>query len=89
MSDRAGVVTLRDGDWQDTFRRLDDAGGGVIRVPPGTHDCEPTRIDLAEYDSVGDDFAVRGAGLGTSELDFGVGPGDGLTIADSAGRDLF
>jgi len=89
MTDTAGVVTLQDGDWADAFRRLDEAGGGVISVPPGTHDCEPTRIDLAEYDTVDDEFAIRGAGLGTSVLDFGVGPGDGFALTDSAGSDLF
>lgn len=89
MTADSGVVTLQDGDWTDAFRRLDAIGGGVVRVPPGTHRCEPTRIDLSEYDSLDDNIAIRGAGIGTSRLDFGNGPGDGFTLADSDGGDFF
>ena len=89
MHDIPGVITLREGDWHDTFRQLDEQGGGVVWVPPGTHESEPTTIDLADYGAVGDDFAIRGAGMGTSVLDFGRGGGDGLSIIDSEGRDLF
>lgn len=89
MTGTSGVVTLQDGDWTDAFRRLNELGGGVISVPPGTHDCEPTRIDLAEYDSLNNNFGIRGAGMGTSKLDFGTGSGDGFTIADSNGGDFF
>lgn len=89
MSTVPGVVTLRDGDWFDALQRLDDIGGGVVWIPPGTHDCEPTTVDLGEYEAIGDDFSIRGAGLGTSVLDFGRGGGDGFSIVDSTGSDLF
>jgi len=37
-----------------------NSAGGVISVPPGTHDCEPSEIDLAEYDSINNNFGIRG-----------------------------
>ncbi|WP_372480923.1 hypothetical protein ACAH01_16140 (plasmid) [Halomicrobium sp. HM KBTZ05] len=89
MTDVSGVVTLRDGDWHGAFERLDERGGGVLWVPPGTHDCEPTTVDLADYEAVGDDFAIRGGGVGTSVLDLGDGDGDGFAIVDGDGSDLF
>jgi len=89
MTDVSGVVPLQDGDWADAFERLDEMGGGVLRVPPGTHDCEPVRIDLAEYDSLDYNFAIRGAGMGTSVLDFGTGAGDSFSLVDSEGGDFF
>jgi len=57
-------------------------------VPAGRHDCEPVRIDLAAYD-LSNDVAIRGAGLGASVLEFGEGPGDGFTLVDSSGADIF
>lgn len=84
-----GVVTLREGDWTEAFQRLDDRGGGVIWVPPGVHDCEPTTIDLAAYDALCNNFTITGGGLATSILDFGRGPGDGFSLVDSAGGDMF
>lgn len=89
MTDVSGVVTLHNGDWHVAFRKLNERGGGVIWVPPGTHDCEPTTVDLAEYENVGDDFAIRGGGMGTSVLNLGHGAGDGFSIVDSDGSDLF
>lgn len=89
MTDVPGVVTLRDGDWHDAFRKLNERGGGVVWVPPGTHDCGPTTIDLADYGDIGDDFAIRGGGMGTSVVDLGRGDGDGFSIVDSDGSDLF
>jgi len=89
MTDVCGVVTLRDGDWHDAFERLDERGGGVIWVPPGTQACEPTTVDLADYEAVSDDFAIRGGGFGTSIVDLGRGDGDGFSIVDSGGSDLF
>lgn len=89
MTQSSGIVTLQNGDWTDAFQRLNELGGGVISVPPGTHDCEPSEIDLAEYDSINNNFGIRGAGMGTSKLDFGSGPGDGFTLADSNGGDFF
>jgi hypothetical protein len=89
MKDVPGVVTLADGDWTDAFRRLDEQRGGIIWVPPGTHDCEPTTVDLADYDSLDDNVAIRGGGLGASVLDFGAGAGDGFSLVDSEGDDLF
>lgn len=89
MNGVPGVVTLRDGDWSDALRRLDETGGGVVWVPPGTHDCEPITVDLADYDNIEDDFSIRGAGLGTSVLHLGRGGGDGFSLVDSDGRDLF
>ncbi|WP_123623586.1 hypothetical protein [Halorubrum sp. CSM-61] len=89
MEDIPGVVTLSDGDWTDAFRRLDAQRGGIVWVPPGVHDCEPTTVDLADYESLGDNFAIRGAGLGASVLDFGTGVGDGFSILDSNGGDMF
>lgn len=89
MTTVSEAVTLRWGDWHDAFRRLDERGGGVIWVPPGTQRSEPTTIDLADYEAVGDDVSIRGAGLGTSVVDFGRGAGDGFSIIDSAGSDLF
>jgi hypothetical protein len=89
MENLSGVVTLSDDGWTDAFRRLDEQQGGIIWVPPGTHDCEPTTIDLADYDALGDNVAIRGAGLGSSILDFGVGEGDGFSLIDSSGGDRF
>lgn len=83
------VVGLDDGDWERAFRRLDDQGGGVIRVPSGVVATPPTRIDLAEYPDVGNAIAIRGAGMGSSVLDLGTGPGDGLALVDSDGGDRF
>ncbi len=86
--DTTGAVVLRDGDWTGTFERLAERDGGLLWVPPGRQECAPARIDLAEY-SLRDDVTIRGAGIGTSVLDFGVGAGDGLSIVDDDGRDLF
>jgi len=89
MNGLTGVVTLSDGDWREAFERLDERGGGVIWVPPGTHDCEPETIDLAGYDSLRNNVAIRGSGLGTSILDFGDGSGDGFSLVDTDGSDIF
>jgi len=89
MTVASGVVELQGGDWNDAFRRLDEIGGGVIRVPPGTHRCQPTRIDLADYESLDDNIGIRGWGMGASKLDFGSGPGDGFTLVDSNEGDFF
>lgn len=83
------AVVLEHGDWRAAFDRLDDRGGGVIRVPPGRHDCDPVRIDLAAYDRLQNNVAIRGAGLGASILDFGTGGGDGFALVDSTGADVF
>jgi len=89
MEDMPGVVTLSDGDWSDAFRRLDEQQGGIIWVPPSVHDCEPTTVDLADYDSLCNNVVIRGAGLGASVLDFGTGTGDGFSLVSSDGADLF
>jgi len=89
MTDSYDIITLRNGDWTGAFRRLDENNGGVIRVPPGTHHCEPTTVDLADYASLDSNFAIRGTGMGTSVLDFGQGPGDGFTLLDSDDGDFF
>jgi hypothetical protein len=81
-------VTLR-GSWPDAFGRLEERGGGVIRVPAGVHETGSARIDLAAYPSLGNGVVVRGEGLGTSVVHLGTGPGDGLTVADSEGGDRF
>jgi hypothetical protein len=85
----SGVVSLRDGDWNGAFRRLDEAGGGIIWVPPGRHFCDPTTIDLALYDGLKNNVAIRGGGLGTSVLDFGRGAGNGFTLLHSDGGHQF
>jgi hypothetical protein len=89
MSGASGPITLEDGDWVDAFERLDDRGGGVIRVPAGIHDCDPVRIDLADYDALDNNVAIRGAGIGSSLLHFGEGSGDGFALVDSDGSDVF
>jgi hypothetical protein len=89
MDGAVPTVTLRDGDWERTFEQLDDRGGGVIWVPPGTHHCSPVRIDLADYDALNNNVSIRGAGLAASVLNFGTGPGDGFTLSDSDGSDIF
>jgi hypothetical protein len=89
MTVASGVVELQGGDWNDAFRRLDEIGGGVVRVPPGTHSCQPTRIDLADYEPLDDNVGIRGWGVGASVLDFGSGPGDGFTLVDSNEGDFF
>lgn len=89
-SDSSSVtVSLRDGDWERAFRRLDDHGGGSIHVPSGVHETEPVRIDLASYPALGNSVAIRGNGLGTSVVDLGSGPGDGFAIVDDDGGDRF
>lgn len=89
MTELHGVVELQRGDLREAFRRLDERGGGVVWVPPGVHDCRPTTIDLADYDSLCNNFAITGGGLGTSVLDFGTGPGDGFSLVDTDGGDMF
>lgn len=89
MDGSSGPVTLEDGDWLDAFARLDERGGGVIRVPAGIHECDPVRVDLAEYDALNNNVAVRGAGIGSSILHFGEGSGDGFALVDSDGADVF
>lgn len=89
MNDGSGPVTLEDGDWVDAFERLDERGGGVIRVPAGIHDCEPVRIDLAKYDALNNNVSIRGTGIGSSILHFGEGGGDGFALVDSDGSDVF
>lgn len=82
-------MQLRDGDWEDAFRRLDERGGGVIHVPNGVHETEPVTIDLADYPDLGDDVAIRGEGLDASVVHLGEGPGDGFSIVDGDGSDVF
>lgn len=89
MIDESGVVRLRDGDWTAAFRRLDAAGGGIIWVSPGRHDCAPATIDLALFDDLRNNVSIRGGGLGTSVLDFGTGPGNGFTLLHSDGGHQF
>jgi hypothetical protein len=84
-----GPVRLVDGDWQTAFRRLNESGGGVISVPAGVHQSEPTTVDVADYPNLGDDVSIRGAGLGASVVDLGTGGGDGLSIVDGDGSDRF
>lgn len=79
------VVRLTDGDLEGAFERLDKQGGGVIRVPPGVTHCEPTTINLAEYDDLQNNVSIRGAGLQSSILNFGTGSGDGLSIVSRNG----
>ncbi|WP_248516724.1 hypothetical protein [Salinarchaeum laminariae] len=79
------AVWLDDGDWAAAFDRLDQQGGGVIRVPAGVTASEPTTIDLAEYDDLQNNVSIRGAGLAASVVDFGKGPGDGLSIVATDG----
>ena len=74
MTVASGVVELQDGDWNDAFRRLDEIGGGVVRVPPGTHSCQPTRIDLADYEPLDDNVGIRGWGLGRACSTSGPAP---------------
>jgi len=81
------VVGLTDGDLEGAFDRLDDQGGGVIRVPPAVTRCEPTTINLANYDDLQNNVAIRGAGPAASVLDFGDGPGDGLSIVSRDGEE--
>lgn len=82
-------VVLTNGDWTEAFDRLDDRNGGVIWVPAGEHACEPVRIDLAAYDNLRNNVTIRGAGPGASVLNFGTGAGDGFSIVDSSGADVF
>jgi hypothetical protein len=89
MNGGSGPVTLRDGDWVDAFERLDDRGGGIIRVPAGIHDCDPVSIDLADYGALHNNVSIRGAGIGSSILHFGEGGGDGFALVDSEGSDVF
>ena len=88
MPARSDGVRLEDGDWERAFERLDERGGGVIRVPAGITASEPTTIDLAEYPNLQNNVAIRGSGLAASVVDFGEGPGDGLSIVatDSEGE---
>jgi len=89
MPRRPDDVRLEDGRWTDAFDRLDQRGGGVIRVPSGVTASEPTTIDLAEYPNLQNNVAIRGSGLAASVVDLGEGPGDGLSIVDGDGSDLF
>jgi hypothetical protein len=89
MDSSVRTVILEDGDWVDAFDRLDERGGGVIWVPAGVHECDPVRIDLAQYDALKNNVAIRGVGLGSSILHFGEGTGDGFAIVDSDGSDVF
>jgi hypothetical protein len=89
MDDRSGVVTLDEGGWIEAFERLDENGGGVIWVPPGVHECDPIRVDLARYDALNNNVSIRGAGIGSSVLHLGEGSGDGFAIVDSEGSDVF
>lgn len=89
MQDDPDVVRLTDGDWRAAFDRLDAQGGGVVRVPAGVTRCEPARIDLAAYPNLQDNVAIRGGGCGTSRVDLGIGGGDGLSIVDGDGEDVF
>ncbi|AGN01830.1 hypothetical protein L593_09425 [Salinarchaeum sp. Harcht-Bsk1] len=73
-------VRLDDGDWERAFERLDEQGGGVIRVPTGVTASEPARIDLADYPNLQNNVSIRGSGLAASVVDFGEGPGDGLSL---------
>jgi hypothetical protein len=84
-----GPVRLVDGDWPRAFRRLNEAGGGVIAVPSGVQTAEPATIDLAEYGNLANNVSIRGAGLGASVVDFGTGAGDGLSIVDGDAGDRF
>ncbi|GAB3687736.1 hypothetical protein GCM10028857_21150 [Salinarchaeum chitinilyticum] len=81
------AVRLDDGDWEAAFDRLDERGGGVIWVPSGVTRSEPTTIDLGEYEHLQNDVSIRGAGPAASVVDFGRGPGDGLSIVDRSGDD--
>jgi hypothetical protein len=85
----AATVRLRDGEWERAFDRLDRRGGGAIHVPSGVHESDPVTIDLASYPNLRDNVAIRGEGLGASVVDFGDGSGDGFSLIDSDGSDLF
>jgi len=89
MTRNTEPVTLEDGDWLDAFDRLDERGGGIIWVPAGVHDCDPVRVDLARYDALQNNVSIRGAGIGSSILHFGTGSGDGFSLVDSEGSDVF
>jgi len=87
--DRGSGVTLTDGDWERAFDRLDDRGGGTIRVEAGVHHAEPVTVDLADYPNLRNNVSIRGEGLGASMVHLGNGPGDGFSLVDSDGEDAF
>jgi hypothetical protein len=82
---RPDSVRLEDGDWERAFDRLDEGGGGVLRVPPGVTNSEPTRIDLADYPNLHNNVTIRGCGPAASVVDLGEGAGDGLSLVASDG----
>jgi hypothetical protein len=86
---RLATVRLQNGAWERAFDRLNERGGGVIHVPSGVHESDPVTIDLASYPDLRDNVAIRGEGMGASVVDLGDGPGDGFSLIDSDGSDLF
>ena len=89
MHDGADLVTLTDRGWTHAFDRLAARGGGVLWVPAGITTCDPARVDLANYPSLRNNVAIRGAGCGASRVDLGVGSGDGFSLVDGDGGDHF
>lgn len=87
--DESDGVRLADGDWRGAFERLDERGGGVIEVPAGHTESDPVRVDLADYGNLRNNVTIRGAGIGTSVVDLGRGEGDGFSLVDSDGGDMF
>ena len=82
-------MRLRNGNLTEAFERLDSAGGGVLEVPAGIHEIGPTAIDLEDYPNLRNNVTIRGEGPGASVFDLGRGDGDGFSLVDSAGSDVF
>ncbi|MFC4988893.1 hypothetical protein [Saliphagus infecundisoli] len=76
---------------REAFDRLNDLGGGVVYYPSGFYGDGTTswEIDLAEYESLRNNWAIYGDGLESSRIRAGSDDGAGIQIRDSDGTDMF
>lgn len=76
---------------REAFEWLNEIGGGVIYYPSGFYGDGTTswEIDLAEYDTLRNNWAIYGDGLESSRIRAGSDSGNGIRIHDSEGTAMF